>query len=157
MEQRAPERVRVLPLDVTDATAAERAVRAAVDTFGRINVLVNNAGYGKIGSIEDTSLEEFRAQIETNLFGVVNVTKAAISQMRERRSGHIIQISSVGDRVNYYITAGKGPSYDRARLASNWNPLSRDEDVRYYLRQLEDVAKLFDEFTPGRSRQGILL
>jgi DNA polymerase elongation subunit (family B) len=64
---------------------------------------------------------------------------------------------SVGDRVSYYITAGKGPSYDRARLASNWNPLSRDEDVRYYLKQLEDVAKLFDEFTPGRSRQGTLL
>jgi NAD(P)-dependent dehydrogenase (short-subunit alcohol dehydrogenase family) len=96
LEQRAPERVRVLPLDVTDATAAERAVRAAVDTFGRIDVLVNNAGYGNIGSIEDTSLEEFRAQIETNLFGVINVTKAAISQMREQRSGHIIQISSVG-------------------------------------------------------------
>jgi NAD(P)-dependent dehydrogenase (short-subunit alcohol dehydrogenase family) len=99
LEQRAPERVRVLPLDVTDATAAERAVRAAVDTFGRIDVLVNNAGYGNIGSIEDTSLEEFRAQIETNLFGVINVTKAAISQMREQRSGHIIQISSVGERV----------------------------------------------------------
>ena len=64
---------------------------------------------------------------------------------------------SVGDRVSYYITAGKGPSYDRARLASHWNPLSRDEDVSYYLKQLEDVAKLFDEFTPGRSRQGILL
>jgi DNA polymerase I len=64
---------------------------------------------------------------------------------------------SVGDRLSYYITAGKGPSYGRAHLASNWNPLSRDEDVRYYLKQLEDVAKLFDEFTPGRSRQGMLL
>jgi len=59
--------------------------------------------------------------------------------------------------VSYYITAGKGPSYDRARLASDWNQFSRDEDVRYYLKQLEDVAKLFDEFTPGRSRQGVLL
>ena len=64
---------------------------------------------------------------------------------------------SVGDRVSYYITAGKGPSYGRARLASDWNPLLRDEDFRYYLKQLEDVAKLFDEFTPGRSRQGRLL
>jgi DNA polymerase elongation subunit (family B) len=64
---------------------------------------------------------------------------------------------SVGDRVSYYITAGKGPSYNRARLASDWNPLLRDEDVRYYLKQLEDVAKFFDEFTPGRSRQGRLL
>jgi hypothetical protein len=59
--------------------------------------------------------------------------------------------------VSYYITAGKGPSYDRARLASNWNPLLRDEDVGYYLKQLEDLAKLFDEFTPDRSRQSILL
>ena len=64
---------------------------------------------------------------------------------------------SVGDRVSNYITAGKGPSYNRPRLASDWNPLLRDEDVRYYLKQLEDVAKLFDEFTPGRSRQGRLL
>ena len=64
---------------------------------------------------------------------------------------------SVGDRVSYYIPAGKGPSYDRARLASEWNPFSRDEDIRYYLKQLEDVAKLFDEFSPGRSWQGILL
>jgi hypothetical protein len=64
---------------------------------------------------------------------------------------------SVGDRVSYYITAGKGPSYDRGRLASDWNQFARDEDVRYYLKQLEDVTKLIDEFTPGRSRQGILL
>jgi DNA polymerase elongation subunit (family B) len=64
---------------------------------------------------------------------------------------------SVGDRVSYYITAGKGSSHDRARLASDWNPLLRDEDIRYYLKQLEDVAKVFDEFTPSRSRQGRLL
>ncbi len=63
---------------------------------------------------------------------------------------------SVGDRVSY-ITAGKGPSYDRARHASAWNQFSRDEDVKYCLKKLEDAAKLFDEFTPGRSRQGILL
>ena len=59
--------------------------------------------------------------------------------------------------MSYYITAGKGPSYDRARHASDWNQFSRDEDVRYYLKKLEDAAKLFDEFTPGRSRQGVLL
>jgi NAD(P)-dependent dehydrogenase (short-subunit alcohol dehydrogenase family) len=113
LEQRAPERVRVLPLDVTDATAAERAVRAAVDTFGRIDVLVNNAGYGNIGSIEDTGLEEFRAQIETNLFGVIHVTKAAIPQMREQRSGHVIQVSSVGGRVG---AIGRAP-YSAAKWA----------------------------------------
>lgn len=88
-----------LALDVTDQQAAGDAVKAAVDTFGRLDILVNNAGYGNVGSIEDTSLADFRAQIETNLFGVINVTKAVIPTMREQRSGHIIQFSSVGGRI----------------------------------------------------------
>src|SRR6267378_890631 len=99
LEQRAPDRVRAVSLNVTDAAAAERAIQTAVDAFGRLDVLVNNAGYGNISSIEETSLADFREQIETNLFGVINVTKAAIPLMREQRSGHIIQISSVGGRV----------------------------------------------------------
>jgi DNA polymerase elongation subunit (family B) len=95
-----------------------------------------------------TTLEDYRLAIE--------------SGFRNREAAFELALKSttpflVGDRVSYYITAGKGPSYGRARLASDWNPRSRDEDVRYYLKQLEDVAKLFDEFTPGRSRQGTLL
>ena len=97
--ERYGDQVRSCALDVTDPQAAARAVEAAVRAFGRLDVLVNNAGYGNIGSIEDTSHEEIRAQIETNLFGVINVTKAAIPLMREQRSGHIIQFSSVGGRV----------------------------------------------------------
>jgi NAD(P)-dependent dehydrogenase (short-subunit alcohol dehydrogenase family) len=93
------DQVRAFALDVTDPKAAGDAIAAAIEAFGRLDVLVNNAGYGDIGSIEDSSLENIRAQIETNLFGVINVTKAAIPVMREHGSGHIIQISSVGGRV----------------------------------------------------------
>jgi len=92
-------RVVALPLDVTDEAAAEAAVKTAVETFGRLDVLVNNAGYGNVAPIEDTSLADFRAQIETNLFGTVIMTKAAIPVMRGQGAGHIIQFSSVGGRI----------------------------------------------------------
>ncbi|KVP64257.1 SDR family NAD(P)-dependent oxidoreductase [Burkholderia ubonensis] len=93
---------RLLPvaLDVTDAAAATRAVAAARDAFGRIDVLVNNAGYGHTAPFEQMSADDFRAQIETNLFGVVNVTRAVLPTMRAQRAGHIFQVSSVGGRTS---------------------------------------------------------
>lgn len=126
--ERYPDQIRPFALDVTDPHAACDAVSAAIESFGRLDVLVNNAGYGNVSSIEDTSLAEFRAQIETNLFGVINVTKAAIPRMREQGSGHIIQLSSVGGRVGAmgrapYSTAKWGIEGFSEVLAKEVGPL----------------------------------
>ena len=94
-----PGRLLALPLDVTDPAAAIAAVRAAVAGFGRVDVVVSNAGYADLVTVEDATLENFRTQIETNLFGVVNVTKAALPILREQGGGHIITVSSAGGRV----------------------------------------------------------
>jgi len=90
------DRLLALRLDVTQEDEAKAAVRAAVDRFGRIDVLVNNAGYALMGSIEETSDEEVRAQYATNVFGLLNVTRAALPVMRAQASGHVINLSSVG-------------------------------------------------------------
>jgi NAD(P)-dependent dehydrogenase (short-subunit alcohol dehydrogenase family) len=88
-----------LPLDVTDAAAAEAAVAAGTEAFGRIDVVVNNAGYANLGAVEDITLDDFRAQVDANLFGVVNVTKAALPVLRAQGGGHLIQVSSIGGRL----------------------------------------------------------
>jgi NAD(P)-dependent dehydrogenase (short-subunit alcohol dehydrogenase family) len=91
----------ILPfeLDVTDSKAAKAAVQAAVDQFGRLDVLVNNAGFGHMLPFEQIEESDFRLEFETNFFGVVNLTRAAVPVMRQQGSGHIIQISSVGGRL----------------------------------------------------------
>jgi NAD(P)-dependent dehydrogenase (short-subunit alcohol dehydrogenase family) len=101
-------------LDVTDPDAARAAVREAVDRFGRIDVLVNNAGSFYAGFFEEMSPEDFRAQIETTLFGPVNVTRAVLPQMRAQRSGLVVTISSTagitasGDFLSAYAASKFG-------------------------------------------------
>ncbi|MFC8078071.1 oxidoreductase [Streptomyces sp. NPDC057307] len=108
------DRVRTVALDVTDPDAAGAAVATAVEAFGSLDVVANNAGYAGSASIEDMDPADFRAQIETNLFGVVNVTRAALPHMRARRAGHFLQFSSIGGRVGG--TAGMG-AYQTAKFA----------------------------------------
>jgi len=93
------DRIRTVALDVTDPVAARSAVESAVNEFGELVVVVNNAGFAISSPIEDMRDEDFRAQIEANFFGVVNVTTAALPVMHLQRSGHFIQFSSIGGRV----------------------------------------------------------
>lgn len=113
LESRYPGQISSFALDVTDATAAQASVDFAIATFGRLDVLVNNAGFGHVSPFEQTEAADFRAQIDTNLYGVINLTRAAIPAMRARRSGHIINISSVGGRT---ATAGLS-AYQAAKWA----------------------------------------
>jgi len=104
--------VRVVELDVTNELQGRAAVDAAVDAFGSLNVLVNNAGYGDTRPFEQVPSNEFRRLVETCFFGVANLTRAALPVMRRQRSGHIIQISSLGGRTAFPGNA--------AYFASKW-------------------------------------
>jgi len=100
------DQVRTAPLDVADEEAAKAAVQAAVAAFGRLDVVVNNAGYGDIAPFEQLSQERFKALIDTNFYGVVYMTRAALPVMRKQRSGCILQVSSVGGRLAVPGSAG---------------------------------------------------
>jgi NAD(P)-dependent dehydrogenase (short-subunit alcohol dehydrogenase family) len=97
-------------LDITDPTDAEAAVDAAVDRFGRIDVLVNNAGNFYAGYFEETSAEQVRAQIETNLFGPMNITRAVLPVMRKQRSGHVVTITSLAGLIGQEFCAAYATS-----------------------------------------------
>jgi len=99
--QQAPDRVLTLELDVNRPQDAQAAVSAAVQRFGRIDVLVNNAGYGVVGAAEETPEKELRALLETNFFGAVAVIKAALPVLRAQKSGSIVNISSLGGQLSF--------------------------------------------------------
>jgi NAD(P)-dependent dehydrogenase (short-subunit alcohol dehydrogenase family) len=115
----------VLPLDVTDADAARAAAQAAVDHFGRIDVVVNNAGYGHVGAVEELTDAEMRGQYEVNLFGVLNVTRAVLPHMRRRRSGHLVQMSS----LNGVVGLAGGGHYAATKFAVEGLSESLAEEV----------------------------
>jgi NAD(P)-dependent dehydrogenase (short-subunit alcohol dehydrogenase family) len=107
------ERVKPVSLDVRDEAAAQAAVQFAVNTFGRLDVLVNNAGYGQIAPFEQISAEDFQAVVDTCFYGVVYTTRAAVPVMRKQKSGHIFQVSSVGGR----LAMGGNTPYHAAKWA----------------------------------------
>lgn len=109
LEQKYPQTAKALMLDVTDQKQVDRAVAAAVDRFGHMDVLVNNAGYGVAGAIEEVSEGEFMPMFEANVFGLLRVTRAFLPHMREQRGGHILNLSSIGG-----ITASPGIGYYNA-------------------------------------------
>jgi NAD(P)-dependent dehydrogenase (short-subunit alcohol dehydrogenase family) len=108
------DRILAVALDVTDPAAAEAALAAGVERFGRIDVVVNNAGYADLSPVETTDEAGFRRQFDTNFWGVYHVTKAALPVLRKQGSGLVIQFSSVGGRVGG--TPGLG-SYQAAKFA----------------------------------------
>ena len=88
-------------LDVTDKKTIDAAIKAGLDKFGRIDVLVNNAGHGSLGALETATEQEIRQQFDVNVFGVIDVTKAVLPVMRQQRSGVLINVSSIGGRVTF--------------------------------------------------------
>jgi NAD(P)-dependent dehydrogenase (short-subunit alcohol dehydrogenase family) len=119
------EAVQPLQLDVTDYYAAARAIAQTEKAFGRIDVVVNNAGYGDLSSFEDTTIDSFRTQIDTDFYGVVNVTKAVVPLLREQGSGHIFQVSSLIVRLT-----GTGlTAYSAAKCAVTGFSLSLAQEI----------------------------
>ena len=118
-------------LDITDAESIDTAVNAAIDRFGRIDVLVNNAGNFQAGYFEEISPEQFRAQMETNFFGPLNVTRAVLPVMRRQRSGHIVTITSTAG----IVSGGFGSAYGASKFAlEGWTESLREEVEQFGIR-----------------------
>lgn len=99
LEKYGPSQVLIYNLDVTSSESAQAAVQAGHQKFGRIDIVINNAGYADPASVEDSTMDDFHRQINTNFYGVVNVSKAVLPLLRQQGSGHIFQVSSIGGRL----------------------------------------------------------
>ncbi len=101
MKALAPDQIEAIKMDVNNRKEIDQAVQRSLDRFGHIDVLINNAGYGVLGAVEETTEEELRAQMETNFFGVFNVTKAFVPIFRKQLAGAIVNISSLGGQLSF--------------------------------------------------------
>ncbi len=169
-----PGRAAALELDVTDAEQTRTAVAAAVRQFGRLDIVVNNAGYGTLGALEGFTDAEVRRQVETNLMGPLHVTRAVLPHLRAQRSGHLVQMSSVGGQVvfaggNLYHATKWGLEGLSQALAAELAPLgirvtivepgpfatgfveAMDvaEPVAEYAPIIESTLRMFQAITPG--------
>jgi NAD(P)-dependent dehydrogenase (short-subunit alcohol dehydrogenase family) len=118
-------------LDITDTASIESAVKASIDRFGRIDVLVNNAGNFQAGYFEEVSPDQFRAQMETNFFGPLSVTRAVLPVMRRQRSGHIVTITSTAG----IVSGGFGSAYGASKFAlEGWSESLREEVEQFGIR-----------------------
>lgn len=113
LAERFPANARIASLDVTDRDEITAAVEKAIEEFGRIDVLVNNAGYGLLGAIEEPSTDQIRAQFDTNVFGAVDVMRVVLPQMRRQTSGHVLNMSSVAG----FIASGSAGYYAATKFA----------------------------------------
>lgn len=100
MHHLAKSGIKILAMDVTDDASMQAGIDTIIDESGRIDVLVNNAGYGSYGAVEDVPMEEARAQFEVNVFGAVRLTQLVLPQMRAQRSGTIVNITSMGGKIH---------------------------------------------------------
>jgi NAD(P)-dependent dehydrogenase (short-subunit alcohol dehydrogenase family) len=145
--QPAGDRLAFVPLDVTSGEQAKKAVDAAVEKFGRIDVLVNNAGYSLLGNLESLTQEQIERQFQTNFYGVLYVLRAALPVMRRQRSGHIINVSSMAGVIGYATAS----AYAATKFAVEGLSLSVAQEVKPFGIKLTVVEPGFirtDLLTP---------
>lgn len=126
--QPASDQLAFLPLDVTREHQAKQAAEAAIERFGRIDVLVNNAGYSLLGHVESLTVEQIEKQFATNFYGVLHVTRAVLPRMRDQRSGRIFNVSSMAGVIGY-PTAG---AYAATKFAVEGLSLSLAQEVERF-------------------------